>query len=107
MFNGIPGLCPLDASGTPFPVVTTKNVYRYRQISLGGTVSPVENHGSSPTGGFCTGKRGKVCVCSEVLFYVGWNLDSEMRAGRHPEKTPGPGWAPDSPLWGQEKGQGE
>lgn len=35
MFSSVPGLCPLDAISIPLPVVTTKTVSRYCQMSLG------------------------------------------------------------------------
>lgn len=36
MLSGIPGLCPLDASSCP-PIVTTKDVFRHCQTSLGAS----------------------------------------------------------------------
>lgn len=35
MFRDIPGLCPLDASGSPL-LVTSKYVLRHGRMSLGG-----------------------------------------------------------------------
>lgn len=40
-----PGLCPLDVSSTPYPVVTTKNISRDGQMSPGVAKSRlVEKH---------------------------------------------------------------
>lgn len=72
MFNSVPGFYSLDARGALSPDVTTKNV-------SWGVQSPlVENHWCSLAGGFCTRGRGRACVCSEVPFGVGWNLDNEI-----------------------------
>lgn len=53
--------------------------------------------------------EGLVCVQRFRLAWVGtWTMKYSWtsRAGRHPEKSPGPGHGPCSPLCGQVKGQG-
>lgn len=108
----LPVLYPLEASGPPSAGVTPENVSRcYISCFLGGTV---ENHWSHPPtppptlqGGFWAGKRGKDCLCFQVLFCVGLNPPSEIFKEFKSGKAPRPGLDPGRPLCAQVKGSRE
>lgn len=78
-------LLPLDASGTPSPIVTTKNAPDTARGLLGAQLPLAENHWSSPQW-LCAGRWGRFACALRLC--MGGNLDNQVFLGARSWEAP-------------------
>lgn len=85
MFSTISDFYPLDSRNTPTPIVTTKNISRHCQTSLGGQNSP-QLRTTGPNG------KGALPAITKNLFFFNhlssWQCDSLFSANPTSHKWP-------------------